>query len=133
MISEIPKNKLWALCADEESLKTLEKYHHVIASNDHILIISPEAPQGAVEADDEIQKLLSPVEWAWLLRESQAIWKEWEREHHDEWMRAIDEFCDRFAKSLSAAKKAGTEGTVGDIEQEEKGSDADTSGGAADT
>lgn len=121
MISVIPKNKLWALCADEESLETAGKYRHIMANDDHCLIISPDNPGGAVEADDEILKLLSPEERAWVLRESQEIWKEWEREHREEWIKSIDDFCERFTDLLLTAMKNETEGAASDSEQKEKG------------
>lgn len=103
------KNKLWALATSPEALRLTERYPHSMADEDHCLIIAPERPEGAVEMDDELLRLMPATDWAWLMDESRKIYREQAEEYHGELMAAMDGFFERFEKALLKARAEGTD------------------------
>lgn len=104
---EITKNKLWALPTTEKNLKLQERFSHFYSDADHILIISSEEPEGAIEVTPELEYLLSQADWLRIWDASADIRREEElkyRKELDEYMKGFEE---RFLAELEKLKKKG--------------------------
>nr|DAI49467.1 MAG TPA: hypothetical protein [Caudoviricetes sp.] len=106
---DITKNKLWALPTTEKNLKLQEKFSHFYSDADHVLIISPEMPEGATEVTSEIEYLLSQADWLWIWSESAAIQREGEIKYRKELADYMKGFAERFFAELEKVKKGGAD------------------------
>lgn len=106
-MTEMIKNRLWALPTNENNLKLSEIFSHFYADEDHILIISSEAPEGAIAVTPELEYLLSQADWLWIWDAGTDIRREEElkyRKELDDYMRGFEE---RFLAELEKLKKKG--------------------------
>ena len=103
----LPKNRLWALPAKEESLKTAEKYRYSYAEPDHVLVVSPDAPEGAKEITEEYMPLLSGADWEWIMLTSRQIANDQAAEFQEELKRQQDEFLKKFEEKLKELREEG--------------------------
>ncbi len=108
-MTEIPKNKLWALPTTGKNLALQETFAHFYSDADHILIVSPTAPNGAKEVTPDLEYLLTQADLLWIWNESMGIQREEElkyRKELDDYMRSFEE---RFLAELEIRKKGGAE------------------------
>lgn len=106
-MTEMIKNRLWALPTNENNLKLRETFSHFYADEDHILIISSEAPEGAMEVTPELEYLLTQSDWLWIWSESGAIQREEELKYREELDGYMKAFGERFFAELEKLSKKG--------------------------
>ena len=104
---EITKNKLWALPTTEKNLKLQERFSHFYSDADHILIISSEEPEGAIEVTPDLEYLLAQSDWLWIWSESNAIRCEEELKYRKELDYYMKGFEERFLAELEKLKEKG--------------------------
>lgn len=113
-MTELPRYRLWAMLPTGDNLKKAAQYKRSYANSDHVLIISEDAPAGAVELKEEYYSLLKQEDWAWIYAESDRIRREQEEQYHDELIKRQEDFLKRFEEGLKARKaemlNGGTEG-----------------------
>lgn len=91
---KIEKNKLWVLPLDATTVTLHEKYEHFRAEKEHCLIVSAEKPEGAVEADESFQAVLSNDEWQWIFQVSEKI----REQQAVQYKKELDEWLTRFSE-----------------------------------
>lgn len=104
---KIAKNRLWALPTTEKNLKLQEIFEHFYSDADHVLIISPETPEGAREVTPELEYLLTRADWLWIWNESAAIQHEDEEKYREEIQESMKDFEKRFFAELEKLKQKG--------------------------
>lgn len=109
---EISKNKLWALPTTEKNLKLQERFSHFYSDADHILIISSEEPEGAIEVTPELEYLLSQADWLWIWDAGADIRREEEQKYRKELDNYMKGFEERFLAELDKMQKGGAD--IGD-------------------
>lgn len=103
----IAKNKLWALPTTEKNLKLQEKFSHFYSDADHILIISSDTPEGAMEVTPNLEFLLTQADWLWIFSEIPEVQYEEDLEYSKEFSKYMKGFEERFLAELEKLKKKG--------------------------
>lgn len=101
------KNRLWALPTTDKNLKLQEAFRRFYSDAEHILIISSDKPDGAIEVTPELEYLLTQADWLWIWGESAAIQREEEEKYRKELSEYMQSFGERFFAELEKLKKKG--------------------------
>lgn len=101
---KIEKNKLWILPLDAKTAALHEKYEHFRAEKEHCLIVSAEKPEGAVEADERFQAVLSADEWQWIFSVSEKIREQQAIQYKEEMDKWLTDFSQRFLEECERSR-----------------------------
>lgn len=106
---DITKNKLWALPTTDKNLKLQETFSHFYSDADHILIISSDKPNGAIQVTPDLEYLLAQSDWLWIWSESNAVRCEEELKYRKELDDCMKDFEKRFFAELDKMQKGGAD------------------------
>ncbi len=106
---ELPRNRLWALLPTNENLANIVSFPYRFANSDHCLVISPDAPKGAVELKETDYKFLGADDMAWIIETSEQI----KADQMAELERQRDEELETFLKRFELALQDKMEGVDG--------------------